>query len=260
MIIHQIPNSRGNYNYNAFIYTDLQWYSHFHKNFELMYSIRGTITVTINSNTVFLKKGELILIAPYTVHSIDTPENAKSWVGVFAEDYIPDFTKKYGGLQYQAFRCENNIETFLNECLFFEGVPDKYLIKACLYMVCSECLKKSSPMDCDTPPDFKEKCILYISQNLSNEILLSDVAEDLGYEYHYFSLLFNKCFEMNFKSFVNMFRISLACDLLPDKKHNIAYIAGECGFQSIRNFNRVFKSITGQTPNEYRNASQNTQS
>lgn len=253
MIIHQVPNSRGNYNYNAFIYTNMQWYSHFHKNFEVIYSICGTVDVVINGIKFTLKQGELILVSPYTIHSINIPKNTKSWVGVFAEDYIQSFAKKYGTLQYQPFRCKNNIEEFLKEYLFFEGTPEQFLSKACLYMICSECLKESTPINFDAPPDFKENCIIYLSKNLSNSISLSEIAEALGYEYHYFSTLFHKCFEINFKAFVNIFRISLACDLLSDKKHSISYISGECGFQSIRNFNRVFKALTGKTPNEYRN-------
>ena len=50
---------------------------------------------------------------------------------------------------------------------------------------------------------------------------------------------------MDFASFVNKYRIQFACEL-PKKLRR--------GFSTIRNFNRVFKNETGQTPKDYRSA------
>lgn len=252
MIIHQTSNSRGNYNYNAFIYKKTQWAPHFHKNFELIYAISNNVTTVINGNAINLNQGEFLLVSPYTVHSLDISESSRIWVGVFAEDYILSFAKKHGNFQYSKFSCSKKVESFLKDFLIFEGTPEKYVAKSCLYMLCNECLKNAKPLDSDTPPDFKGRCISYISENLSNEISLFTISAEFGYEYHYFSALFHKCFEMNLKAFINLFRINLACELLLDKTQSISCIAGECGFSSIRNFNRVFKKLNGKTPNEYR--------
>lgn len=252
MIVHQISNSYGNYNYNAFIYTNQGWDSHFHKNYELIYIMSGAMTVLINGKQTELQKGEMLLVSPYTIHSFVSDERSIVWVGVFAEEYIKSFSKQNSNVQYSKFRCEEKIDEFLNEYLFFQGQPDIHMAKSCLYMVCSECLRKAFVTDTKTATDFKGRIIEFITENLSGEITLANTAQALGYEYHYFSALFHRCFEMNFREFINIFRIEYASELLMDKTKDIAYVACECGFQSIRNFNRVFKKLSGKTPSEYR--------
>lgn len=57
---------------------------------------------------------------------------------------------------------------------------------------------------------------------------------------------------MDFASFVNKYRIQFVCELLKDTNDDVTQIAMKCGFSTIRNFNRVFKNETGQTPKAYR--------
>ena len=59
---------------------------------------------------------------------------------------------------------------------------------------------------------------------------------------------------MDFASFVNKYRIQFACELLKNSDEDVTQIAMKCGFSTIRNFNRVFKNETGQTPKDYRSA------
>ena len=59
---------------------------------------------------------------------------------------------------------------------------------------------------------------------------------------------------MDFASFVNKYRIQFACELPKNSDEDVTQIAMKCGFSTIRNFNRVFKNETGQTPKDYRSA------
>ena len=59
----------------------------------------------------------------------------------------------------------------------------------------------------------------------------------------------------NFSTFLNSYRIDLACRQLADPALDhvpILTIALDAGYGSIGPFNRAFKSITGKTPSEYR--------
>lgn len=252
LIIHQVGNSTGNYNYNAYFYTDIRYIQHFHKNFELIYVCEGDLELIINSEKLTLSQNELIILEPYSVHSFYVNDVSKIWVAVFSEDYIHDFAKKNRDIRFSKFKCEKTIEDFLKGKLFYEGKPDLYTAKSCLYLICGECLKNAYPQKINLSSDFKGRVIEYISANLNDEISLVSAAKALDYEYHYFSSLFHKCFGVNFKQFINLFRFELACDLLNENEKDISEIAGICGFQSIRNFNRVFKSLSGYTPSEYK--------
>lgn len=252
-MFHQISNSERNYNYNAYVYKNAYWDFHFHANYELICSLEGATRISRGGTFEELLEGEMVIVPPNTVHSL-TADNTRTWVGVFSEDFIPAFSQKNKSLIYSKFRCSDEIYSFLKENLLYTGLPDRYMICACLYLVCNECTKNATASPSDA--EFIGKVVNYISENLSREISLSDVAESLGYEYHYFSGLFNSVFGINFKSYINTYRFNEACRMLSSKEKSITEISSECGFGSIRNFNRVFKKLCNMSPSDYRDSAQ----
>ena len=78
------------------------------------------------------------------------------------------------------------------------------------------------------------------------------MAQSLGYEEHFISRRFNNFFHKNFKQFINERRIHSAKYLLAvkDSELTMTDIAYQCGFQSVRNFNRVFRNIMGYPPSK----------
>lgn len=253
VIIHQFANSYSNYNYNSQICTNNAWDSHFHGNYELIYSIDGCTSVAINGVPDMLISGEMLLISPYTIHSLRVDSNSHAWIGVFSEDFIPTFANKNRFLIFSKFRCNEKTESFLKEFLFNLEKPDLYLHKSCLYMVCDGCIHNAMPVQRNNDVKFIEDVIKYITDNLNDDINAKTMSGVLGFERHYFSKLFHNYFSMNFKEFVNNFRFEQACKMLNEKQKNIAQISEECGFGSIRNFNLIFRKLSGMTPSQYRN-------
>ena len=253
MIQHQLDNSKKNFHYNAFIYSgDTLANPHFHDSYELIYVIEGELDVAINGTAVLLYQGEMLLLSPNAVHSFSVKEGAKIWVGVFSPDHIEVFFKKYRSVQFAKFSCEGEEEAMLRSRLFVAQTPERYLRIAYLYVVCSACAKSAEYLNTHNEQKFMNAVIGYISENLDNEISLRSLAEELGYEYHYLSGLFNQCFSVNFKRFLNLYKVERACALLGEGDSSIISVYKECGFESMRNFNRVFKEITGYTPSEYK--------
>ena len=48
-------------------------------------------------------------------------------------------------------------------------------------------------------------------------------------------------------------RINAVCQLLEDTDRNLTTIAEQTGFYDLSHFTRIFKSIRGKTPGQYRN-------
>lgn len=251
MLKHQPANSRKNYNYNAYIYTDTCYHSHFHGNYELIFVIEGEARLTLGGEDYPLQTGELLLISPYTVHGFDI-RDARVWVGVFSDEYIASFAAAHAQTQFSRFRCDDSTTVLLKEQLFFEGQPDHYLCMALLYAVCNACIKNAAPLQIRSDAGLIRRITDYVSQNLDNDLSLTDLADHLGYEYHYFSAVFHRCFGIHFKKFLNLYRVEKACALLHSKESDVTEICRACGFSGLRNFNRVFKEISGMTPTEYR--------
>ena len=252
-MLHQIHNSHGNFNYNAFVYDEIVWESHFHGNFELIYTMVGETEVTVNGKLIRLRKGELVLVSPYTVHTLKTEKNNKTWVGVFSEDYVQNFAVRNRHERYLKFICEKEVEEFLLTHLFYQGQPERYMLIGCLNMVCDQCIKFAAKDNEQLTGGFVESVVSYVSEHLSEDITLKELSEALGYEYHYFSALFHQNFDMHFKSFIHLFRFEKACRLIDEGKKDMTAISDLCGFGSVRNFNRVFKNLSGITPGEYKN-------
>jgi AraC-like DNA-binding protein len=92
----------------------------------------------------------------------------------------------------------------------------------------------------------------YIIQQFDKPITLEDVARQAHMTPQAFCRYFKKHTLHTFVSFLNKVRINEARKRLTDGQYDsIATVAYNCGFNSITNFNRVFKSFTGQSPSQY---------
>ncbi len=106
---------------------------------------------------------------------------------------------------------------------------------------------------------YKERILNYMDASkpyLDSEIKQLDVAKALEMSLHLFSEILNTCFEQNFNSFINLYRVEKAKLLMKDPeydKYKIITVAYDSGFSSKPSFNRVFKKLVGCTPTEYQN-------
>lgn len=97
-----------------------------------------------------------------------------------------------------------------------------------------------------------EKAIQYINSNLSKKFTLDSLAEISCFSRTYFSALFKELNGVSPWEYINIKRIEKAKSMLADGNDTILYIANECGFGNLSNFNRIFKKITGKKPSDYR--------
>lgn len=107
------------------------------------------------------------------------------------------------------------------------------------------------------PSEYSEvtkKAILYLFANYMNVISLDDVAGFIGVNNTYLSRVFKKETGRGFIEYVNMFRIDISKRLLLNDREKLKDIAAKSGFVNYNYFFKIFKEITGLTPQEYRNA------
>ncbi|PUZ30081.1 transcriptional regulator, AraC family [Chitinophaga costaii] len=92
----------------------------------------------------------------------------------------------------------------------------------------------------------------YVMQHYQQTITLEEVSKLVYMTPPAFCRYFKKHTQHTLVSFINMVRINEACKKLVGNEHNsIAAVAYNTGFNSITNFNRVFKSIKNMSPKEY---------
>ena len=86
------------------------------------------------------------------------------------------------------------------------------------------------------------------TRNLS----LAKVARSVNISANYFSEKFNKVTGVKFVDYIARTRFEKAGCLLRDVDLRVSEIAFAVGFQSLSQFNRVFKKFSGKSPSEYR--------
>jgi AraC-like DNA-binding protein len=92
----------------------------------------------------------------------------------------------------------------------------------------------------------------FLMQHYDKNITLDEVAEQAHMTPQAFCRYFKKHTQQTFVSFLNEMRINEACKKLTGGNfENISAVAYSCGFNSLTNFNRVFKSIIGYSPKTY---------
>ena len=255
-VFYQAHNSVGNYNYNIFIYEPCEYAHHFHKNYELVYVMEGRLEIQVDGKDEIMDKGQFLLVLPNCIHSYRSSAHNKVWICVFSKDYVADFAKIVHGKERaeRLFRCSPSEMAYLNDVLLLENNELSLVaMKAGLYMVCNRylsCDKWVSRQEKDGK--IAHKVIDYVENNFRRDLSLMEVADFLGYEYHYFSKTFRNIFRMSFKTFLNQYRFDYAKNMILKTDLDLSTIAMESGFGSLRNFNRIYKLIAGSTPREHR--------
>ena len=102
-----------------------------------------------------------------------------------------------------------------------------------------------------------EPALVYVSQNYTHEIRVSDMARSCAMSESYFRKLFARLMGMPPLEYVNRYRIHRALNLLRLTQEPIQNIAARCGFFSLAAFNRNFKRYVGKSPSDWRNGRQN---
>ncbi len=92
----------------------------------------------------------------------------------------------------------------------------------------------------------------YIHQHALLPISLQQVARHVGFSQDHFGRTFRDCTQMTFKEFVSRVRVEKAKEELLDAHSRVMEAAFNSGFQSIAQFNRVFKKYAGLSPSAYR--------
>ena len=96
------------------------------------------------------------------------------------------------------------------------------------------------------------RVLMWMRAHFTENVTMEDAAKDLGYTVGYISHCLDGIENMNFRWLLNSIRIEHACALLVKSDAKIIDIALQCGFTCERSFHRVFHSMMGLTPGEYR--------
>jgi AraC-like DNA-binding protein len=96
------------------------------------------------------------------------------------------------------------------------------------------------------------KARAYIEERHGGELSLGEVAGAVNMSAFYFCKTFKKATGMTFTNHLARVRVEKVKNLLINPHKRVSEAAYEVGFQSLSQFNRVFRRIAGEAPSTYR--------
>ena len=93
---------------------------------------------------------------------------------------------------------------------------------------------------------------VFITDHQHEEISLRQVASSVNTSAFYFCKMFKQATGLTFTDYLARTRIEKVKNLLLNPHKRISEVAYEVGFQSLSQFNRVFRRVTGQSPTVWR--------
>ncbi|CAH1192449.1 HTH-type transcriptional regulator YesS [Paenibacillus allorhizoplanae] len=91
----------------------------------------------------------------------------------------------------------------------------------------------------------------YMEQNYTRDVTLQEVAEHVGMNPTYFSVLFKEEVGESYIKYVTRIRMELAKTLL-SRGLKVNDVSEKVGYHTYRHFSEVFKKYTGYTPGQYK--------
>lgn len=231
--------------------TNFSFPLHFHRAYELIIVHEGRLRVTIDQKEYFLQQNEAAFIFNNQMHEFTTAGHSAITIIIFSPELIGRFF-----MDYKGFIPVNN--TFsLSKDVQLPPEDSVYRQKSFLYGICSTLEENTDfkPVQYSAKTKILHQMLLYVDNNYAAECTLKAVAEHLQYDYPYLSKLFVQMAGMTFTEYLNYYRISRACYLLKSSQQPIGEIAADCGYSSLRSFNRNFQSFVRDSPRRFREIS-----
>lgn len=92
----------------------------------------------------------------------------------------------------------------------------------------------------------------FIAERQSEPVSLSEVARAVNMSAFYFCKIFKRATGLTFTEYLARVRVETVKQVLLDPHKRVSEAAYAAGFQSLSQFNRVFRRITGEAPSEYK--------
>lgn len=239
---------------------DMNFSAHLHKQAEFFLLLEGEITVTVNGESYPVRKGDLLAAFPNMVHGYQSQQSNSGIMIIFNPELAGEWNYKLthftNGLPVvPQERIHPDIpycmKSIANTPILPENLP---LLKGYLLVLVSRLCACIDLVPAARKEDFDlvHRALLYVTENFREPLSLERVAKELGVSRCYLSRMFSRKVGSGFNSYINSLRVGLAQHLLENPGLPVAEVAMECGFESLRTFNRTFQLQLGTSPRAYR--------
>lgn len=243
---------------------------HWHEEMELIYVVSGTGIITVQAERLTVQAGDLVLVAPENVHSIEQLDghamayyNILFRLSMLNSEYT-DFLQGQG----RAIPCyiskgdplNTKLEPLLLELILNrKQVQSDYSLMICSYLyaivyhILHSCQDRGEPEIGNHINYDRLKVVLeYLHENYAREITVEQAASMCGFSASHFMKLFRELTGSSFTQYVKNLRLDIAARQLRTTSRQINEIAENAGFRNMPYFTRSFVEKYHLSPSAYR--------
>lgn len=251
---------------------------HWHDDFELIYCAGGQVQVTVWGKSYLLCAGDLVVILPHAVHSIEQggsdsgeyfnimfhPSLFKGSEGDLCYDkYVVPFLngKKTLACYYPADCCFNQTVTPCVQSML-QHRRESYttcelMIKSNLFFLLHSMTAQSTDASSDHNTlqlsySRLKNALYYVQKFYDHDITIQEAASQCGFSESHFMKLFKEFTGMSFNAYLVNYRLELSAKQLAETNLKVIDIMENCGFHNQSYFTRAFHRKYHMTPLRYR--------
>jgi len=256
--------------------------AHSHSYYEMFYLKDGFCEFFIDNQKYIIKKGMVIFVPINTLHQtfyLEAPLHERISIN-FTLDFVSDIIEYIGIKHFKNIISENiftipedilhNFSNLINNISFISNTNNIYTLcyeklyfQQLILMLFNQTLRtdkktyNSKNTNIETIDKVINMTMLYIDQNYSKDISLSEVAKIANLNPSYFSKKFKAVNGFGFKDYLNKVRINHSEKLLIETNKSITDIAFECGYINSNYFGDAFKHLNKVSPSVFRKMHEN---
>lgn len=250
---------------------DLSGNTALHEELEIKCFYEGSATLLVESRSISVKAGDVVVINPYEFHAtVDVGEEKGAYhLFMLPLDYftgVPELNLHRlcfgGGKKFTTlFAGEPKLYGLLMEAAeeVRQGLPGHELVVKSLLMTFFAHLLRSGMEDADGSEKSSQRLYSVVEPALrciKNEYPHTMTVEELAglckVSKHYFCRVFKSVTKKSAMEYLRDYRLQVANALLSGTDSPVGEIAERCGFENPNYFSRCYKQYYGKTPRQGR--------
>ena len=253
---------------------------HYHNGYEIMFIANADNKLFIKDKTYLMKSKQLLLIPPYTIHTINYNSETKysRYVLTIENDYLLPLLTTVNG-EFILYKIDNiqshlldldipvfnkihaefiNLEFHFNNFLSNKNLENEIRMLLTVASLLVDIYKiiqnpEFNSQNIESGNNIIQNVINYLNNNYMESISLEKIEKLFHTSKYYICHRFKETTGTSIINFLNLIRVTEAQKLLSENKYSISEISYRCGFNNIQHFYRIYKKITDCTPGKYKN-------
>lgn len=252
---------------------------HIHEYFEILYCQAGSYQLTLGDTPYRLNPGDMAIIAPLEVHGTRALDDAQNRYLVVK--FVPEvlysseqlllelkyllpyirgsashqkvFTAAEIGPAAVGGILQEIVDEFVGRAFGYEIALRANISRLFLWLLRAWHKSEKGILLDEASLAALNAALVYVDENYTHNINMTDAARKAGMSYTAFSRLFKGYLKRGFSEYLLLTRLKKAAVLLAETDLPVTRVAMDAGFSTTSYFIQRFREYQGMTPKQFRN-------